>query len=301
MTYSIVAFDAATEQFGVAVETHQPSVGAWVPWLKPGVGAVATQSWTNVGFGPLGLKLLGGGLSAEHTLAALLASDPERARRQVAVIDRAGNVAVHTGERCIAHAGHQTGVGYSVQANMMLHPTVPAAMAGAFEDAQGSLAERLMRALHAAEGEGGDIRGAQSAALLVVSSEAEPDWENIVCNLRVDDHTNPIMELRRLVDQHIANALSDQGYAQAKRGEIDAAIQTWAQARARAGDATEMQFWQAVTLADEYGRFGEGRALLHDLAMREPQWIELVRRLVPAGLLTHPETVAQLLGEGEAA
>jgi uncharacterized Ntn-hydrolase superfamily protein len=268
----------------------------WVPWVKPQVGAVATQSLTNVGFGPLGLELLAGGLSAEHTLAALLASDPDAALRQVAVVDREGRVAAHTGERCIPFAGHCTGQGYSVQANMMLHTTVPDAMAEAFEAAQDTLAERLIVALEAAEAEGGDIRGAQSAAILVVGSKPGPDWTNIVCDLRIDDHTMPVAELRRLVEQHVANRLSNEGEEQARRGEIDAALVTFAAARTRAADATELQFWQAIMLAQDCGRFDEARELLHDLIAREPQWRELVGRLVPSRLIT-AETAAQLLAE----
>ncbi|MBV9788550.1 MAG: DUF1028 domain-containing protein, partial [Chloroflexi bacterium] len=240
MTYSIVAYDAAAQQFGVAVQTHQPSVGIVVPWVKAGVGAIATQSLSNISFGPLGLELLAGGLSAEQTLAALLASDPDAALRQVAVVDREGRVAAHTGARCIPFAGHQLGAGYSVQANMMLRDTVPAAMAAAFEDAQGTLMERLMAALEAAEAEGGDIRGTQSAAMLVLGSKPGPDWHNIVCDLRVDDHVTPLVELRRLVEQRLADRLSDEGEEQARRGDVEAAIATFAAARARSHDPTEL-------------------------------------------------------------
>lgn len=298
MTYSIVAHDSATGQYGVAVQTHQPAVGVWVPWLKPGVGAIATQSWTNVGFGPLGLELLQGGLDAAQTLAALLASDPERERRQVAIVDREGNVATHTGTRCIAYAGHRGGQHFSVQANMMLNDTVPVAMAAAFETAQGSLAVRMMAALEAAEAEGGDIRGMQSAALVVVKSDAGPDWKNVVCNLRVDDHVAPLQALRQLVNDHIARELDDQGYAQAKDGQLEQALATFAQARSQISDASEMQFWQAMALADKFEHLAEGRALLHDLIAREPQWRELVERMVPAGLFDHAETAERLLAEG---
>lgn len=298
MTYSIVAFDPATQQFGVGVQTHQPSVGVGVPWVKSGVGAIATQSVTNRGFGPLGLELLAGGLSADQALAALLASDPDAALRQVAIVDREGRVAAHTGARCIPFAGHRLGEGYSVQANMMLRDTVPDAMAEAFEGAHGSLMERLLVALEAAEAEGGDIRGAQSAALLVLSSNEGPEWHNVVCDLRVDDHVTPLAELRRLVEQRLADRLSDEGEEQARRGEVEAAIATFAEARARSHDPSELQFWQAMVLADECRRFDEARALLRDLVAREPQWRELISRLVPAQLIK-PETAARLLAEDE--
>lgn len=253
---------------------------------------------TNRGFGPLGLELLAGGLSAEQTLAALLASDPEAALRQVAIVDRAGRVAAHTGARCIPFAGHRLGTGYSVQANMMLRDTVPDAMAAAFEAAPGTLMERLLVALEAAEAEGGDIRGAQSAALLVLSSNPGPDWHNVVCDLRVDDHVAPLAELRRLVEQRLADRLSDEGEEQARRGEVEAAIATFAEARARSHDPSELQFWQALILADECRRFDEARELLRDLVAREPQWRELVPRLVPARLIK-PETAERLLAETE--
>lgn len=295
MTYSIVACDAHTGQFGVGVQTHQPTVGAVVPWAKPGVGAVATQSLTNKSFGPLGLELLEGRLSAEKALAALLASDPGADQRQVALVDRKGDVAVHTGARCIPFAGHRTGAGYSVQANMMLKDTVPAAMAAAFEGSEGPLVVRIMAALEAAEAEGGDIRGAQSAAILVVGAEDKPDWDNVVANLRVDEHPNPIAELRRLVTFSRANALSREGDTLAEAGELEKAIETWAQARALAPDTTEMTFWQALTLADNHARLEEAKALLDGLYAQEPHWRELLPRLVPAGLLDHPEIVPKLV------
>lgn len=294
MTYSVIAYDATTQQFGVAVQTHQPAVGVIVPWVKPGVGAIATQSVVNVSFGPLALDLLAGGLSAEQTLAALLASDPDSALRQVAVVDHEGRIATHTGDRCIPFAGHRIGAGYSVQANMMLRDTVPDAMAQAFEAADGSLMERLVAALEAAEAEGGDIRGMQSAAILVLRSKPGPDWQNVVCDLRVDDHAAPVVELRRLVQQRVANLLSNEGEEQARRGDIETAIATFAEARARSSDPTELQFWQAIMLADVCNRFEEARELLRDLTAHEPQWRELVSRLVPARLIK-PETAEQLL------
>lgn len=297
MTYSIVAYDPDTKQFGVGVQTHQPSVGAVVPWLRAGVGAVATQSLTNISFGPLGLELLAGGLGAEETLKALLASDKGAAQRQVAVADRKGKVAAHTGERCIPFAGQQVGEHYSVQANMMLKDTVPAAMAKAFEGGKGSLMQRMMLAMEAAEAEGGDIRGSQSAAIVVYGSQDKPHWENRVADLRVDEHDDPIAELRRLVDLRTADLLSQEGHRQAEAGEVEKALESFARARRLSADPSEMLFWQALVMADNHEMVDEARELLAPLFRAEPQWKELLERLPPVGLIDHPEIVDKLLGK----
>ena len=183
-TYSIVAHDAATEQLGVAVQSHWFSVGPIVPWVAPGVGAVATQSFVEPAYGPLGLELMRMGRSAQQALDALTSTDEGEAVRQVAFVDAAGNVAVHTGSRAVAAAGHRTGAGYSVQANMMEHATVWDAMAEAYEASEGDLAERLLAALEAAQAEGGDIRGQQSAALLVVGDGLDHRAEDVRVDLR---------------------------------------------------------------------------------------------------------------------
>ncbi len=297
MTYSIVAYDVDARQFGVAVQTHQPSVGAVVPWVRSGVGAVATQSLTNIAFGPGGLELMAAGYSAEAALKALLAGDEGRERRQVALVDKEGKVAVHTGSGCIPFAGHRNGEHYSVQANMMLKDTVPAAMAAAFEAAKGSLMERMMAALEAAEAEGGDIRGSQSAALVVWGNEDKPDWANRIADLRVDEHKDPIKELRRLVTMRAADLHSDQGEELAKAGDLEGMQAAFAAARKLTPDATELSFWQALTLADNHGLYDEARALLEPLFKKEPQWEELLRRLGPIGLLDHPEIIGRLTGK----
>lgn len=296
MTYSIVAYDPEAKQFGVGVQTHQPAVGAVVPWVQAGVGAVATQSLTNISFGPLGLELLAAGRSAEQALAALVASDPGEALRQVAVIDKDGKAAAHSGVGCIPYFGHQVGTNYSVQANMMLKDTVPAAMAKAFESAKGHLIARIMAALEAAEAEGGDIRGSQSAALVVYGSEDKPHWQNRVCDLRVDEHADPIGELRRLVDAQLADLRSEEGDKQAEAGDPETAMATYAEARKMAADATEMAFWQALVLADNHDKIDEAKALLAPLFKAEPQWEELLRRLEQTKILDHPEIVGKLLG-----
>ncbi|MCW5877012.1 MAG: DUF1028 domain-containing protein [Anaerolineales bacterium] len=294
MTYSIVAYDLESRQFGVAVQTHQPAVGAIVPWVRAGVGAVATQSLANIAFGPQGLDLLAGGASAAEALSILLARDEGRERRQVAIVDRNGQVAVHSGDGCIPYFGHKTGAGYSVQANMMTKDTVPDAMAAAYEAADGDLMHKLMCALEAAEAEGGDIRGSQSAAIVVYGSEDKPHWENRICDLRVDEHPTPVAELRRLVTMRGAELLSRSFEKLAESGDLVGLQAGFAQARVSSPDPSELTFWQAILLADKLGLVDEARELLAPLFAAEPQWAELLRRLVamgppPAGFLDHPE------------
>ena len=193
-TFSIVALDRKTNQIGVAVQSHWFAVGALCPWIEPGVGAIATQSMVEVSYGPKGLALLRSGKNPQQALDDLLRSDESRDLRQVAIVDAQGKVAVHTGKRCIAEAGHQIGDSFSVQANMMLNNTVWAAMASAFENSQGDLAYRLLSALQAAESVGGDIRGKQSASLLVANNiKDETPWKHILTDLLVDDHQDPII------------------------------------------------------------------------------------------------------------
>ena len=204
-TFSIVARDPHSGEMGVAVQSHWFSVGSVVAWAEAGVGAVATQALVEVSYGPLGLALMRAGKSAPEALSALLAADKERELRQVAMVDTQGGVAVHTGDRCIADAGHEAGDGFSVQANMMANPKVWPAMAQAYREAEGNLAERLLVALEAGQVAGGDLRGRQSAAIRIVKpvSTGRP-WVDTMMDLRVEDHAEPIRELRRLVDLHRA-------------------------------------------------------------------------------------------------
>ena len=203
-TYSIVALEKETGRLGVAVQSHYFGVGPIVPWVEKGVGAVATQSLVEITYGPLGLDLMRAGKTAQEALTALVAADGERETRQVGMVDIKGNVAVHTGERCIPEAGHRMGDGYTVQANLMLNDEVPDAMAEAFENAEGDLPERLMVALEAAEEAGGDIRGRQSAALVVAPGPDEPalGYGFNVVDLRIEDHKRPLLALRRVLTIH---------------------------------------------------------------------------------------------------
>ena len=288
-TYSIVARDAATGELGVAVQSHWFSVGAAVPFAEAGVGAVATQSFVDSSYGPLGLELMRAGKSAAEALAALLAADANRDVRQVAMVDAQGRVAVHTGARCIAAAGHATGAAFSVQANLMENETVWPAMKRAFESSPGDLAARMLAALDAAEAAGGDIRGRQAAALLVVrpAGSGRP-WADRRFDLRVEDHPTPLVELRRLL-------VLARAYEHMNRGDELAAVAKWDDAGGEYGAAAklapgiaELPFWHAVTLAAA-GRLDEARPLFADVFAREPRWRALVPRLPAAGLLPADE------------
>jgi uncharacterized Ntn-hydrolase superfamily protein len=278
-TYSIVARDPGSGEMGVAVQSHWFSVGAVVPWAEAGVGAVATQSIVDPSYGPLGLGLMRVGKTAPEALAALLAADSGREVRQVGIVDAKGNAASHTGKMDIPAAGGQTGAGYAVQANLMEKPTVWGAMARAFETARGDLAERMLAALDAAQGEGGDIRGVQSAAILVVrgTSTGRP-WADKVFDLRVEDHPDPLRELRRLVGVQRA-------YNHMSAGDDCVAIKDWACAEREYGTAetmqpanAEMAFWHAVALASN-GKLDDARPLFRRAFTADARWRELIRRL----------------------
>jgi len=297
-TYSIVAFDPDAGQLGVAVQSRYFSVGPVVPWLEAGVGAVATQSFVEISYGPLGLDLMRGGKTAQQALQSLLASDPERERRQVAMVDARGNVAVHTGAQCIPHAGHIQGDHFSVQANLMARDTVWGAMAETFQGTKGDLAGRMMAALEAAQDEGGDIRGQMSAALIVVSSATDtPPWGGRLFDLRVEDHNAPIRELRRLLS--IAQAYKKLQAAHEILDKRDADIGL-AMRNFASGIATfpsdfqsaEETFWFARHLT-EIGAIEAALPLFAEAFAREPVWRKLVPELARVGRLPQAEAVLQ--------
>ncbi|MBN1955789.1 MAG: DUF1028 domain-containing protein [Anaerolineae bacterium] len=295
-TFSIVARDLGTGRLGVAVQSHWFSVGSLVAWAEAGVGAVATQAMVEVSYGPLGLVLMRAGKAAPEALAALLAADEGQDIRQVAMVDAAGKTAAHTGARCIAEAGHEVGDGFSVQANMMKETAVWPAMAEAYRRAEGDLAERLLVALEAGQGEGGDIRGRQSASILIVeaTSTGRP-WADRVMDLRVEDHPTPIQELRRLVHLHRAYRHMNRGDERLGEGDVEGALQEYRTAAEMAPDVEELPFWHAVALAD-LGRMEEARSILAQVLAINPDWAELVRRLPQAGLMRDdPELMAQIL------
>ena len=283
-TYSIVARDPATGEMGVAVQSHYFSVGATVPWAEAGTGAVATQSLVLVDYGPNGLTLMRGGMSAPTALDSLRRADPNPDVRQVAMVDAQGRVAAHTGTMAIPAAGHQTGNQYSVQANLMDKETVWPAMAKAYEAAKGDLAERMMQALEAAEKEGGDIRGRQSAAILIVkgTSTGKP-WADRVMDLRVEDHPEPLVELRRLISLRRAYNASDAGDNAIAARQPDEALRQYEQAAKLAPNVVELQFWAALSMYTS-GREEEARTIFRRVFAKEGRWAELVPRLARVGL-----------------
>jgi len=284
-TYSIVARDPATGEMGVAVQSHWFSVGSNVTWGEAGVGVVATQSFIDPSYGFNGLALMRAGKSAPDALKSLLAADEGREVRQVAMLDAQGRISAHTGKHCIIAAGHTVGKNFSAQANLMDKPAVWGAMARAFEAAQGDLTEKLLAALEAAEREGGDIRGRQSAAILVVkgTSTGQP-WKDRVVDLRVEDASYPVVELRRLVAMHRAYEHMNAGDLCAETKNWDCATREYGAAEKMLPEMAEFVFWHAVTLAAN-GRVDESLPLFKRVFAKEPKWAELVERLPASELL----------------
>ena len=277
-TYSIVARDPRTGQLGAAVQSHWFGVGPIVPWVRAGVGAVCTQSVAEPAYGPRALDLVAGGAGAGDALDALLSGDELARYRQVAVVDARGGVAAHTGAGCIAHAGDEPGAGFSAQANMMASPDVWPAMARAFGTAVGPLSRRLLAALHAAEAAGGDVRGRQSAALVVAPGEGEP-WRTVV-DLRVDDHPEPLAELDRLHDLADAYELATAGDELAGEGRHEEAGDRYTRASGLAPDNHELLFWAGLSAAAG-GDLPTALERVRRAIELQPGWRALLDRLEP--------------------
>ena len=290
-TYSIVALDAETGELGVAVQSHWFSVGFLVPWVKAGVGAVATQSFVKVDYGPDGLELMESGMSAKDALKSLTDQDEAEAVRQVAMIDINGNVAAHTGERCIVFANHVVGKNYSVQANMMENSTVPKAMAVAFENSSGDLADRMMAALEAAEKEGGDIRGKQSAAMVIMSGEPTGiEWKDTKMSLRIEDHPTPLKELKRLIRIHRAYQHANKGDYYMELNQIDNALTEYNKASKYYPENPELPYWSAVALVNG-GRINEALPIFKAVFKSNSNLKKMTPRLIKSGLLIDDEKV----------
>jgi uncharacterized Ntn-hydrolase superfamily protein len=268
-TYSIVARDADT-------------------WAEAGVGAIATQSFVDPAYGPRGLELMKSGLTAEEALDALLLVDEGRDVRQVAFVDTSGNIAAHTGAKCIESAGHHIGEGYSVQANMMLNDKVVPAMAKAYESTDGDLADRLMAALEAAQAVGGDIRGKQSAAMFIVKQNATgQSWADRVLELRIEDHPTPIAELKRLLTVHRAYEHMNAGDVAVEHEDLELAMAEYGKAAELLPDNVEVQYWAAVTLATS-GQLEKSLPMFRTVFAADANWIELTKRLHKPGFI--PDT-----------
>jgi len=277
-TYSIVALDPETGELGAAVQSHWFSVGSLCTWARPGIGAVATQSVVEPAHGPHALDRLERGDDAATALARVLDPDALASVRQVGVVDARGRVAVHTGADCIPEAGHATGEHWTCQANMMDRSTVPDAMAAAFAQAGGDLAERLTAALEAAEAEGGDVRGRQSAALLVAPAAGEA-WQTRV-DLRVEDHADPLGELRRLLGLHRAYELAGEADELMGEGRAEEAASRYVRAAELAPDSDELLFWAGLAIAQK-GDVAAGADAVRRAASVHPGWLTLLDRLSP--------------------
>ena len=289
-TFSIVARDANTGEMAVGVQSHWFSVGTSVPWAEAGVGAVATQSFVDKSYGPKALALLKQGLSSQEVLDQLTKADPGREVRQVAIIDTKGNVATHTGKNCIQVASHIKGINYSVQSNMMLGDKVDEYMSEAFEKSTGKpLAERVLLALEAAQKAGGDIRGMQAAAIIVVPGKPTESWNNKTVDLRVDDAKEPLKELRRLYLVHLAYQHMNDGDLAVEKNDMTKAMAEYNAAMQLFPENLEMQFWTAITLANN-NEVAKALPMLKKIYGKDKNWKELTRRLPAVKLLTVSET-----------
>ncbi len=296
-TYSIVAYDEETGQLGVAVQSHWFSVGSLVPWVKAGVGAVATQSFVKVEYGPNGLKLMEKGFSAEDALKLLVEDDENSAVRQVGMVSAKGNAAAFTGENCIQHAGHIVGKNYTVQANLMASATVPTAMVNAYETTKGELVDKLMAALEAAQKEGGDIRGKQSAAIIITTGEPTGiEWKDKLFDLRIEDHPEPIVEMKRLIRVSRAYQHANQGDLYIENGEIDKALKEYDLAAEYYPENPELPFWTAVSLAS-VDRVNEALPIFAEVFKKAPDLRDLILHLIPAGLLPDNEKLIKRIQE----
>lgn len=292
-TYSIVARDTITGEMGVAVQSHWFSVGTIVSWAEAGVGAIATQSFVNVSFGPNGLALLRDGYNAQQVLDKLIEEDEGRDYRQLAIIDAEGNVATYSGKKCTPEAGHLQGNQFSVQANMMKYDTVWKVMKEAFENSKGSLAERLLLTLEAAEEAGGDIRGKQSASLLVVKAESTGKvWEDRLVDLHVEDHPEPLIELRRLYNVHQAYEHMNKGDLAIEHGDMELAMKEYSKAEELFPENLEMKFWRAVTLTN-IGELESALPIFKEVFSKDNNWKILTPRLLVNELLNVSEEELQ--------
>mgnify|MGYP000302067539 FL=1 len=290
-TYSIVARDPKTGEMGVAVQSHWFSVGSIVSWGEAGVGVVATQSFVNPSFGQRGLEMLKQGMTAQEVVDLLIASDEGRDFRQLAIVDAKGNSAAYTGDKCIPEAGHIVGDNYCVQANLMLSNLVWSEMSKAFESSDGPLAERLIAALEAAQNVGGDIRGQQSAAILVVRGEATGKlWEDRYIDLRVEDHPEPVKEIKRLLKVFRAYEHMNNGDLAVEKNDMKLAMEHYSAAMKMFPENLEMKYWTAVTLVNN-NQLEEALPIFKEIFSIDDNWRKLTPRLTKVGMLNANEEI----------
>lgn len=284
-TFSIVARDPESGEIGAAVQSHWFNVGSSVIWGEAGVGVIATQSFVNVSYGLRGLALLKSGLNPQQVVDSLIGPDEGKDYRQLAVLDTKGNSAAWTGKKCVESAGHLNGQNYSVQANLMLNNKIWPAMEKAFKESKGPLAERLITVLEAAQKEGGDIRGKQSAAILVYKgvSTGKP-WDDKLIDLRVDDNPAPTPELKRLLKVQRAYDHMNNGDLAVEKGDMQKAMFEYSSAEKMFPDNEEMKFWHAVTLINKGGK-DEGYKLLKEVFTMNNNYRILIPRIIKSGLL----------------
>lgn len=297
-TYSIVARDPNTGEMGVAVQSHWFSVGSIVSWGEAGVGVVATQSFVNPSFGQRGLEMLKQGMTAQEVVDLLIASDEGRDFRQLAIVDAKGNSAAYTGSKCIPEAGHIVGDNYCVQANLMLSNLVWSEMSKAFESSDGPLAERLIAALEAAQNVGGDIRGQQSAAILVVKAEATGKlWEDRYIDLRVEDHPEPVSEIKRLLKVFRAYEHMNNGDLAVEKNDMKLAMEHYSAAMKMFPENLEMKYWTAVSLVNN-GQINEALPMFRDIFSADDNWRKLTPRLIKVGMLNaDDETLKKIINQ----
>jgi uncharacterized Ntn-hydrolase superfamily protein len=281
LTYSIVARDEKTGEMGVAVQSHYFSVGSVVPWARAGVGAVATQAMVEPRYGPLGLGLMAAGMTAQEALRALLSVDPKADVRQVAIVDSRGNVAAHTGKRCIPYAGHVTGRGVSCQGNIMKNGNVWKEMMKSYErNASMPFPERLVATLEAAEAAGGDARGKQSAAILVVSSEKFlTEWEGKVIELRVEDHPEPVEELKRLLRYQRGYEWVSEGDNLLTSGRYDEAKEAYQRGLELVPEVLELKYWTGLSLLNTK-QSASGLKMLKEVFRADRAWVSITKGII---------------------
>jgi uncharacterized Ntn-hydrolase superfamily protein len=296
LTYSIVARDSKTGEMGVAVQSHFFSVGSVVTWARPGVGAVATQAMVDVRYGPLGLQLMSSGKGARATLESLLHGDPNSDSRQVAMVDARGEVAVHTGSKCIPHAGHASGKGFSCQGNIMMTSKVWGAMARAYEKNEGlHLPERLVAALEAGEDAGGDARGKQSAAILVVGKELKPaEWEGKLVELRVEDHPDPVPELARLLRYQRGYEWVNKGDEMLTSKKYDDALEAYEKGLELVPEVLELKYWVGLSMIQTKER-DRGIRIVREVLAKDRNYVNITKGIMKTQSPPIPSDVAKKL------